>query len=305
MRTPFNTESTKPLPIRQAIVGMGMESTDDSTLNFLEVLSALLPLESMCFLHVQPVYDLANMMYEREAEAMLSNFDIHTDLLERIKEAISSRFKAVQIMPLVMEGEPLAVLLEQASALNADLLVAGKQTGGVTHGILAGNLVRKTPCGTLIIPDKAKACLQRIMVPIDFSPYSIRALQLAAALYEKSSGRVEIILVHAMEMPSVMAYRLGKTQEALREILELDRRAAMDDFVRNFSPSLIGKVRTELMHDEGKSIAERLLNGAMEHEVDLMVMGAKGHSKVELLLMGSVAEGILQMDEQIPVWVVK
>ncbi len=305
MRTPFHTESTKPLSIRQAIVGMGMESTDDSTLSFLEVLSALIPLEAMSFLHVQPVYDLVNVMYEREAEAMLSNFDIHTDLLERIKAAISSRFKAVQITPLVMEGEPLAVLLEQASALHADLLVAGKQTGGVTHGILAGNLVRKTPCDTLIVPDKARARLQRIMVPIDFSPYSIRALQLAAALHAQSAGKIEIILAHAMEMPSVMAYRLGKTQEALREILELDRRAAMDDFVRNFSPSLIGQVRTELMHDEGKSIAERLLNGAMEHNADLMVMGAKGHSKVELLLMGSVAEGILQMNEQIPVWVVK
>ena len=117
--------------------------------------------------------------------------------------------------------------------------------------------------------------------------------------------RAVIFLAFSLEMPSVMAYRLGKTQEALREILELDRRAAMDDFVRNFSPSLIGQVRTELMHDEGKSIAERLLNGAMEHDADLMIMGAKGHSKVELLLMGSVAEGILQIDEHIPLWVVK
>jgi nucleotide-binding universal stress UspA family protein len=34
-------------------------------------------------------------------------------------------------------------------------------------------------------------------------------------------------------------------------------------------------------------------------------MGAKGHSKVELVLMGSVTEKVVRETESIPVWVVK
>jgi nucleotide-binding universal stress UspA family protein len=305
MDNPLHRKTANTFPIRQAIVGMGMESADDRTLHFLAVLNRIIPVESICFLHVQPAYDLVNVMYEKEAEALLSNFDFQADVLERIRLLVGTRFNGVQTTPVVMEGDPLAVLLEQTSAMHADLLVVGKQTGGVTHGILSGNLVRKTACDTLVVPDKSRMQIKRIFVPLDFSAYSIRALQFAAALFEQSSGKLEVVLAHALELPSIMAYRLGKTQEELRKILEADRRAALEDFVRNFASGLMDHVLIELMHDQQKSIGERILEAATEHAADLIIMGAKGHSRVELLLMGSVAESVLQMDDHIPVWVVK
>ena len=39
--------------------------------------------------------------------------------------------------------------------------------------------------------------------------------------------------------------------------------------------------------------------------VDLVVMGAKGHSKVELLLLGSVTEHFLGINSRVPTLVVK
>ena len=44
---------------------------------------------------------------------------------------------------------------------------------------------------------------------------------------------------------------------------------------------------------------------AEENEVDFIVMGAKGHSKVELLLLGSVTEKLLSINNSIPTLIVK
>ena len=44
---------------------------------------------------------------------------------------------------------------------------------------------------------------------------------------------------------------------------------------------------------------------AYDKKADLIVMGAKGHSQVELLLMGSVTEKVLAVNESIPTLVVK
>jgi nucleotide-binding universal stress UspA family protein len=54
-----------------------------------------------------------------------------------------------------------------------------------------------------------------------------------------------------------------------------------------------------------KRICLYILHEAESRDVNLVVMGAKGHSKVELVLMGSVTEKVVRETESIPVWVVK
>ena len=44
---------------------------------------------------------------------------------------------------------------------------------------------------------------------------------------------------------------------------------------------------------------------AKQHNVDLIVTGAKGHSQVELLLLGSVTEKLLAINDSLPTLVVK
>ena len=56
---------------------------------------------------------------------------------------------------------------------------------------------------------------------------------------------------------------------------------------------------------EGAGIAQYIMDYATSEEAGLIVMGAKGHSQVELLLMGSVTEKLLAINESIPTLVVK
>lgn len=303
---PANPENA--LKIKQAVVAMALGDADETTLDYLAFFAEAVPLESGFFLHVQPRFDLLNTLFESEAQSVLSNFDLNADLVRQIEQAVRSRFVnkgLAQLQTDVREGDPLEEILRAVADLKADLVVAGKNSTGEMHGILAGNLVRKAPCNVLIVPDRAQPRITRILAPVDFSPYSVRALQTAAALVAALPETVEIIATHVYQLPSVMAYRINKTQDDLQAIIEADRKAAMEDFVLNFAPQLSHRIRFEVWRHENTGIAEHLLDFSTANEVDFIIMGAKGHSKVELLLMGSVTEQLLQLNEMIPVWVVK
>jgi nucleotide-binding universal stress UspA family protein len=308
---PKESKQTDPenvLSIREAVVAMSLGGADDATLDYLAFFADVVPMQSGFFLHVQPPFDIFNALFESEAQSVVSNFDLHADLVQQMDQSVQSRFTNIgpaQLQTDVREGDPLEEILRAAADLNADLVVAGKSTTGELHGILAANLVRKAPCNVLVIPDQARARIRRILVPIDFSPYTVRALQTAAALAAQLPETVEIIVSHVYQLPTIMAYRINKTQDDLQAIIEADRKAALEDFVRNFAPELSGRVRLEVWRHENTGIAEHLFNFSVANEVDFIIMGAKGHSKVELLFMGSVTERLLQLNERIPVWVIK
>ncbi len=308
---PNNAEavaSPETLLIRQTVVALGLNTADDTTLRFFSALAGYVPVNAAFFLHVQPRFDLLGALFEREAQSVVSNFDLHTDLVRQLEHNVYRHFAPqgpLRVEIDVREGNPLEEILRQSADLQADLLIAGKNSHGATHGILSGNLVRKSKCNTLIVPDQARSRLKRILVPVDFSPYSVRALQTAAALAATAPESTEIVVSHAYDLPSIMAYRINKTEEELQTIIENDRRAALEDFLGNFAPQLSDRCRFELIRHQETSIPELIMDMASAQEADLIVMGAKGHSKVELLLMGSVTESLLQMNNTIPVWVVK
>lgn len=52
-------------------------------------------------------------------------------------------------------------------------------------------------------------------------------------------------------------------------------------------------------------IADLLLKQAKALGTDLIIMGGKGHSKMELLLMGSRTERMLNINDSIPTLIVK
>jgi nucleotide-binding universal stress UspA family protein len=61
----------------------------------------------------------------------------------------------------------------------------------------------------------------------------------------------------------------------------------------------------KLMMQKEPGVAQYILDAVDEANSDLVVMGAKGHSKVELLLLGSVTEKLLALNEHIPTLIVK
>ncbi len=299
---------TEPFRLKQLMVALELGDSDQATLDYLDFFTSQIPTEAAYFLHVVPRFDLFNEMYEREAQGVVSNYELNEEVIDRMEAKIRERFSkdnALRVELDVREGDPLEELLNDAGEVKADLAVIGQKTQSGQHGILARNFARKVPSNALVIPDQARPQLKKILVPIDFSENSVKALQTALALNEALAEPAKVIALNVYDMPNVSVYRIQKSREQLKRMLEEDRREAFHAFLDTHAGEAAGKIETVLIERIDPGIPSYITDYAEHNDIDLIVMGAKGHSRVELLLLGSITEKVLTHNRRIPTLVVK
>jgi nucleotide-binding universal stress UspA family protein len=186
-------------------------------------------------------------------------------------------------------------ITELATELGCDLIVMGTHgRRGIKHlllGSVAENVVRgvRIPVVTvrpkIDLPDLDPG---RILVTHDFSERSESAVKTAGA-WAGALG-AEITLVHVVEpvvFPEFYAINLptDDTASGLRE-------RAAESLQRTAEELLSGlPVRTKVL--VGRA-ADCIVEEAETSEVDLVVMGTRGLSGLEQLVLGSVAEAVLR-----------
>lgn len=132
--------------------------------------------------------------------------------------------------------------------------------------------------------------MKRIIVPIDFSDYSKKALRYAVEFARQFSA--EIILIYVVEpviypadfsfgqvaIPSMENELRERGEEQLRKLIETEAR--QDIPARAFVRS-------------GKPFAE-INRLAKEEDADLIIIATHGHSGIEHVLFGSTAEKVVR-----------
>lgn len=298
---------TSDFIIRRALIALEVGATDKSILQYVNFLLKLAPIEQLSFLHVLPMPDFwedladeaEHLKEDNAAQAQaLQDLKIRTLAQLQLKEDIKTDF-GIRI------GSPLEELLAEANTLDADLIITGLSTKRGAHGILAKTLARHSTCNTLVIPDLSRATMENILVPIDFSDNSAKALHSAVALNEHLTLPAKITCVHVYDIPDASWYKIQRTEHEMREMMEKNRRDAFDEFLHKEIPNYHDSIETILVPKMKPGIGSYIMETAEDVHADLIVMGAKGHSQVERLLMGSVTEKVLALTTQVPVLVVK
>lgn len=144
-----------------------------------------------------------------------------------------------------------------------------------------------------------------ILVPVDFSPHSEAALLLAVKLAECFDAAP--LVLHVVHDPGEMpGYYMQTMKKKQIQRIEDSAREMLDDFL----------VRLAKSHSDVKGIAKlesilvrglpsnRILEVAKKRNVSMIVMGSKGRTGIKHLLVGSVAERIVQFSP-VPVTVTK
>jgi nucleotide-binding universal stress UspA family protein len=133
--------------------------------------------------------------------------------------------------------------------------------------------------------------IEDILVPIDFSPGSLRALDYALAMVDPDG---EVYLMHVVDADFLarVSEEGFSDMETARAQLRRKAEEQLQDIVRNFS-SL--NVRIESMVVVGKPFAE-ILRIAADLHFSLIVMGIRGRHQggIEEILFGSTAEKVLR-----------
>jgi nucleotide-binding universal stress UspA family protein len=130
-------------------------------------------------------------------------------------------------------------------------------------------------------------------VPVDFTDYSEKAIEAAKTLLAPA-GR--LILEHVVSSPEHPSFYAGGVTKLFQLRPEL--------------PGLIGKKLSELYQGPGEivvtegSIVEEILDTARSKKAQLIVMGTRGLSRQDYLLLGSVTQKVIGR-AKVPVLAVK
>jgi universal stress protein A len=145
---------------------------------------------------------------------------------------------------------------------------------------------------------------KKILVPLDFSPTSLAAVETALELAARFDASLE--LVHVWEPPPIYGpdALVAGGMSLYMELEEHRRRAAkkeMENLVARLEQRGLRGIRT---HVERGPPAPVILDVATKGGFDLVVMGTHGRTGVSRFFMGSVAEKVVRLSP-IPVLTVR
>jgi nucleotide-binding universal stress UspA family protein len=215
-------------------------------------------------------------------------------IAEQLEERMShlADFPSLVRRTDVIEGPAPRSIVDVARDRDASLIVVGTgrhgALGRLVYGERAIQLTRIADRPVLVVPPSASASTPRkAVVAVDFSSASQRAARFALDLLADGG---ELALVHVKSAVKLNEESAGWWEEAYQ------RRSA-DLFLR---------FAATLPVERGISITTTMLNGevpptllAYAHEVgaDLIACGARRHSFLERMIVGSVSEGIMRRAE--------
>lgn len=230
-------------------------------------------------------------------ELIPSHGDAETKLIDdaqRMLDALGSRVAEDTRMAAVSRIAIGAVLDEILSAAEqADLLVLGAHGSNrwreMFLGTTADRLLRMCTRPVLVIKRPPETSYRRALVPVDFSPHSIAALNTAMRV----APNADIMVVHASAVPFEGMLRQGGV---LDDEIERFRGQAQQEAMSRIS-SLIDEVaegsRRLFRFVELEDAARLILAKEESFGADLIVMGKHGKNVVEEMLLGSVTRRIL------------
>lgn len=134
--------------------------------------------------------------------------------------------------------------------------------------------------------------LKRILVPTDFSENSQPAIQLACELARRFGA--ELFLLHVIE-PSGGLQSLPDLPDDLKlEFLHDSPYARAELRLKTMPASAESKGLTVHRHVDIGRASPMVLRYAKSHDIDLIVIGTHGHTGWSHVLLGSVAENVVQ-----------
>lgn len=217
---------------------------------------------------------------------------------DRLRRALAARHRSDVTVTTELVSGPGADAIVRAAGRWADVIVLGRRGRGLLRELLLGSttrrVIRLSRLPVLAVAGSAARSYRRIVVGLDASPVSVRALRMALELADRARSR--FVIVNAIEDPlaglprsmvpatarergAVRAQRLRERSRRLREVVGrlIDRPGAWQLVVRAADPR--------------RAILDAATAGS---GADLIAVGTTTRAGIPARLIGSVAEGVLE-----------
>ncbi len=230
---------------------------------------------------------LDEILSELEAEAR-GSLDRHAD------DVTESGFEVERMVVRAFSASDKIVSI--AKSQNVDLIVMGthgrRGFSRVILGSEAERVLRFAPCSVLTVSDKAgEARLpEKVLVPIDFSESSDLAMRYAYSVAKEFGASVDV--AHVFDEPVVPPFLMDHTASILSADPKMKDRC-LASMTEKIAENGIESVPTEMHVLEGR-IAPTLRSFVKDRGSDLLVVGTRGLSGLDYMLLGSTASHLIR-----------
>ena len=136
--------------------------------------------------------------------------------------------------------------------------------------------------------DNIKA-IQHILTPIDFGQASDHALTMAIQLGQVLHAR--LTLMHVVQTPSIVGFDPGMGVAQYMDEVTAQARQSLSQYAQRVQGAgLACEAVTEI-----GSPFQLIVDYAATQQVDMIVMGTHGHTGLQHMLLGSVAERVVRL----------
>ncbi len=141
--------------------------------------------------------------------------------------------------------------------------------------------------------------ISKILIPIDGSTISLRALN--HGLFLCSKLKTKLTILYVIEVPPFIYIQSQKLVNSVMVTLKNEAKAILD----------IGKIQAkeydieaETLFLEGSNIGSTILDYSEKNNFDFIIIGSRGKGSFKHAILGSVSNRVLQ-HSKIPVLIVK
>ncbi len=199
----------------------------------------------------------------------------------------------VAVRSIEAAGAAVEEIVREAASLDAALLVLGARGQGFLRRLVLGStaerLLRRTSRPLLVVRRAPYRAYRRVLLALDFSPWSREALALA----QRIAPQAHLLLLNAWEVPFEGKLQLAgvtaATIDGYRQRARTDAAARLQELAT--AAGLRAGQWTSCLVEGEASLA--IVEQEQQHDCDLVVLGKHGRSVTEDLLLGSVTRHVL------------
>jgi hypothetical protein len=270
------------------LIGLDLSEMDDSLIKYVELLTQLLPISYITFLHNIKQTELPEI-YKSSAKMEILCNHIKNKLTDSI--AFLHTPSCPYDIEVTFADYTELSFTKVSERLNINLVVLGNKQNLEGNGGLSHKLIRMLPSATLLVPETYNPHPIQVIEAVDFSKHSNTVIQWGS--YLEKFNRVNPLNIQPLYVSKVAwQFFPGLSPAEIQENTELDTRKSMAKWARLY-PELTS---LKVIPANDKNIASSLMQYVKQHQIDLVIMGVQGMTSLTTLFMGSVTNEVLQLE---------
>ena len=289
--------------IKKLIVCLDQSALDATLVRFASFISKVNQTKKIYFTNVIRNLNIPKDVLEEFPHLIDNMVEERKTQMKEVVEMNFGNSENVEFSFVVKEGQLSKKILKLAHEKSADMILVGRKVTLPGTGVVSQRLARRASCSLLIIPEKSEPKMEKLLVPSDFSDYSKDALEEAVLIVEKYGGKAEIICQNVFTVPSGYHFT-GKSYAEFTAIMLMHAEINFKKFIRKIDTKSV-KIKPVYTQDEDDDPVEDILAKAKEIGADSIIIGAKGRTAATALFIGSMAERLIQLNDEFPLLVTR